>query len=65
MNLIVCNEDTHFATKEFLEKKLLAVKAGMSENALSAVTHVGGFSMLWGGAKKAKIQKEALPDAEV
>lgn len=64
MNLIVCNEDTHFATKEFLEKKLLAVKAGMSENALSAVTHVGGFSMLWGGAKKAKIQKEALPDAE-
>ena len=29
MSLITCNETTHFETKEYLEKKLEALKTGM------------------------------------
>ncbi|KAJ1561416.1 hypothetical protein HK405_003976 [Cladochytrium tenue] len=65
MSLIVCNEGTHYATKEFLEQKLLAVKAGAcSEDAPPVAVSAGGFSRLWGGAKKYKIDKNALPEAE-
>ncbi|KAI9355344.1 hypothetical protein DFJ73DRAFT_825210 [Zopfochytrium polystomum] len=65
MSLIICNEETHFATKEFLEQKLLAVKAGLGNDTPSAaVATMGGFSSIWGGSKKYKIDKDALPDPE-
>ncbi|RKO83727.1 hypothetical protein BDK51DRAFT_13088, partial [Blyttiomyces helicus] len=37
MNLIVCNQTRHFETKEFLEKKLLGVRAGLGMGGLEVV----------------------------
>ncbi|KAL2918308.1 aminophospholipid translocase [Polyrhizophydium stewartii] len=47
MSLIVCNEPTHFETKEFLSQKLAAVKGGMDTDgangsAMWATRYLGG-----------------------
>ncbi|KAJ3327112.1 hypothetical protein HDU76_012352 [Blyttiomyces sp. JEL0837] len=64
MSLIVCNEDTHFETKEFLEKKLMAVKAGLGPAELPAPSSFDGFISLFSNSKKCKIDKDALAEVE-
>ncbi|KAJ1557544.1 hypothetical protein HK096_006686, partial [Nowakowskiella sp. JEL0078] len=71
MTLIVCNEPSHYETKDFLEKKLLMVKNAM---AASGVTHheeeedfVMKFSRyipLFGKMKKKKFRKDFPTDVE-
>jgi hypothetical protein len=61
MSLIVCNEATHYDTKEFLEKKLIAVKAGACPEE-DNMSHGGGF---WGRRKFDKVDKDARIDVEV
>ncbi|KAI8928628.1 hypothetical protein BC831DRAFT_500154 [Entophlyctis helioformis] len=46
MSMIVCNETTHYATKEFLEQKLAAVKGGLNTDGAG-----GGVSSFWGGLR--------------
>lgn len=68
MTLIVCNEKTHFETKEFLEKKLIAVKTGLmglgieNEN----VEKKGAYKFLgFGVSKKPVMTKNQDVDVEV
>ncbi len=68
MTLIVCNEKTHFETKEFLEKKLIAVKTGLmglgveNEN----VEKKGAYRFLgFGVSKKPVMTKNQDVDVEV
>ncbi|KAJ3414832.1 hypothetical protein HDV05_005989 [Chytridiales sp. JEL 0842] len=60
MSLIVCNEATHYETKEFLEKKLIAVKAGACPDE-DNMRNGGGF---WGRRKFDKVDKDAVIDLE-
>ncbi|KAJ3402326.1 hypothetical protein HDU80_005192 [Chytriomyces hyalinus] len=63
MSLIVCNEDTHFATKEYLESRLAAVKAGL-EPTQPQKSHFNGFISLFTKKKFDKVDKDADHDAE-
>lgn len=62
MTLIVCNEKTHFETKEFLEKKLIAVKTGlMGLGVEDEDVKKGKYSFLgigFGGKKKNKLMSK-------
>ncbi|KNC95912.1 phospholipid-translocating P-type ATPase, flippase [Spizellomyces punctatus DAOM BR117] len=60
-SLIVCNESTHFETKEFLEKKLLAVKAGLGMGA--PMRRTTWFDRLL-GKKERRFDKDAEVDLE-
>ncbi|KAJ3194673.1 hypothetical protein HK101_002203 [Irineochytrium annulatum] len=59
MSLIICNEETHYQTKEFLEKKLMAVKGGLEMD-----LNAGRPTSFWGSKKSAKLDKEAYNDPE-
>ncbi|KAJ3102409.1 hypothetical protein HK100_004370, partial [Physocladia obscura] len=65
MSLIVCNEETHFGTKEFLEQKLAAVKSGL-EPTESQRSNYQGFISLLPFCKRRfdKVNKDADHDAE-
>ncbi|KAI8909915.1 hypothetical protein DFJ77DRAFT_109181 [Powellomyces hirtus] len=60
-SLIICNEETHFETKDFLEKKLLAVKAGMG---MGAPSRRPGFLDRMLGKKTPRFDKDAEVDLE-
>ncbi|KAJ3178984.1 hypothetical protein HDU87_003253 [Geranomyces variabilis] len=60
-SLIVCNEETHFETKEFLEQKLLAVKGGMGMGA--PTRRLGWFDRMI-GKKVPRFDKDAEVDLE-
>ncbi|KAI9206974.1 uncharacterized protein BJ171DRAFT_456836 [Polychytrium aggregatum] len=59
MGLIICNETTHFETKEFLEEKLQTVKDGLSGAAIKKTQKKS-----WWGKPKFHIDKDADTDAE-
>ncbi|KAJ3109737.1 hypothetical protein HDU96_007113 [Phlyctochytrium bullatum] len=58
MSLIICNEATHFETKEFLEKKLMAVKGGIEMDNIVTSNQIFGFK------KKVKLDKDAFNEPE-
>ncbi|KAJ3293771.1 hypothetical protein HK104_004206 [Borealophlyctis nickersoniae] len=79
LNLIVCNEATHFETREFLEKKLAAVKGAISEDAAGGTgasargwedpfgvgeLYKKGYAMFGWDKKRAKLRKEDMPEME-
>lgn len=76
MNLIICNQSTHFETKEFLLSKLNAVKGGVTTagppTAPVVVDDYGfgayvkkGYQLFGFERKTPKIDKDNLPDTEV
>jgi phospholipid-transporting ATPase len=68
MTLIVCNEKTHFETKDFLEKKLIAVKTGLLGLGVEDETEKSnGYSFLglgFGKKKKYVMSKHTDVDVE-
>ncbi|KAI8825014.1 uncharacterized protein EV422DRAFT_492579 [Fimicolochytrium jonesii] len=60
-SLIICNEDTHFETKDFLEKKLLAVRGGMG---MGAPAKKMGFIDRLLKKKPPRFDKDAETDTE-
>ncbi|KAJ3084089.1 hypothetical protein HDU99_003498 [Rhizoclosmatium hyalinum] len=65
MSLIICNEDTHFGTKEYLEQKLAAVKSGIEPTEPQRSNYQGFTSLLPFMKKKFdKVNKDADHDAE-
>ncbi|KAJ3220012.1 hypothetical protein HDU67_007745 [Dinochytrium kinnereticum] len=59
MSLIICNEETHYDTRDFLEKKLMAVKGGLDMDSIAASNQILGTKK-----KPAKLDKEAFNDPE-
>ncbi|KAI9097375.1 hypothetical protein DFS34DRAFT_122083 [Phlyctochytrium arcticum] len=72
MSLIVCNEATHFETKEFLAQKLNAVRASITGGPVQDVKDEYGFgsyvdkgyAMFGFERKKAKLNKSQIPETE-
>ncbi|KNC99972.1 phospholipid-translocating P-type ATPase, flippase [Spizellomyces punctatus DAOM BR117] len=72
MSLIVCNQSTHFETKEFLLQKLNAVRASVSGAPIAPVNDDYGFGAyvkkgyaMFGFERKApKMSKDSIPEAE-
>jgi phospholipid-transporting ATPase len=68
MTTIVCNESTHFETKEFLEKKLIAVKTGLMGLGIEneTVEKKGAYKFLgFGVSRKPVMTKNNDVDIEV
>ncbi|KAH6565483.1 hypothetical protein BASA62_007225 [Batrachochytrium salamandrivorans] len=64
MNILVCNEVTHPATKQYLEQKLQLVKSSMGQN-VPKLTKMSGWSRFWkGGLAVGKFDKDMECDLE-
>ncbi|KAJ3105015.1 hypothetical protein HDU97_008623 [Phlyctochytrium planicorne] len=59
MSLIICNEATHYDTKDFLEKKLMAVKGGLDMDSIASSNQIYGSKK-----KTTKLEKELFLDPE-